>query len=128
MEYKVSELGWGTNPIPKELRSDIRIPLFHELAEIGYDCKAALIVFPGGFFRTDIPAGIAGSLKRIPPKATVLVGRDSIDGDYCEVWVIAPNGSIRRRIPEAWIHQNEPKYQSGLENINDRKFQLRNKL
>jgi hypothetical protein len=128
IEYRAFELGWGRNPIPRELRSDIRIPLFHELAQLGFDRKASLIVFPGGFFRTDFPAGIAGSLKRIPPKTTVLVGRDNKAGNKLEAWVVAPSGRIRRKIPEAWIHKKESKRQSVLDSISDRRFQHENRL
>jgi hypothetical protein len=128
IEYRVSELGWGRNPIPRELRSDIRIPLFHELAQIGFDLNAFLIVLPGGFFRTDLPAGIAGALKRNPPKITVLVGRDNKAGNFCEIWVVTQNGRIRKRTPQAWIHESESERQSVMEKINDRRFQLRNKM
>jgi hypothetical protein len=128
IEYGVYELGWSRNPIPRELRSDIRIPLFHELTKYACAQNASLAVLPGGFFRTDFPAGISGALKHNPPKITVLVGRDNKAVNKLEAWVVAPSGRIRKRIPEAWIHKKKSKRQSVLDSISDRRFQYENRL
>lgn len=129
IEYRVSEIGWGRDPIPREFSSELRIPLFHELIEYANVQKVSLVVLPGGFFRTDHPAGIANALKHNPPQLNVVVGRDDKANKFSEVWVMAQNGTIRRKIPEAWIQQkNESKRQSILEDVSDRRFQIRNKF
>lgn len=126
VEYTVYELGWNRNPIPSELRSEFRVPFFHKLITHAQDQRVELAVLPGGFFRTDSPGGIANRLRHYPPKVTVLVGCDNVKGNKCEVWVIAPNGKIKRRIPEAYIYKNS-KRQAVLSRT-DRRFQINNKL
>lgn len=128
IEYTVSDFGWGRNPVPVELRSDCRIPLFCDLIKCANDQNVSLAMLPGGFFRTDFPAGIISALRHNPPEIAVLVGRDNRANNHCEIWVIAPSGRIRRKIPEAWIYKRESKRQSVLDSITDRRFQLKDKM
>ena len=112
-------------PIPREFRSECRNFLFNEL--IGYvkKEKVDLAVFPGGFFRTDSPGDIINSLKYCPPEIKVLVGWDNVAGNKREVWVVAKNGSITKRIPEAWISSH--KFSVEILSQTDRRFQFCNK-
>jgi len=123
----VSDFGWGRNPVPLELRSDCRVPLFHELIQHSMAQGIDLVVLPGGFFRTDYSGGIVNALKQHPPKISVLVGCDDVACGQREVWVVAPNGRITRRIPEAWISTYRFS-QAVLDSITDRRFQLDNKM
>lgn len=127
VEYTVEELGWGRNPIPVELRSEFRIPFFHELVKRAREEKVDLAVLPGGFFRADKPGVIAKALKTSPPKIIVLVGCDNVAGKKCEVWIVGLNGSIKKVIPQAWIHKKSER-QTVLKSITDRRFQLHNKM
>jgi len=116
------------NPVPKEFQSEVRIRLFDELINHSRNNKIHLVILLGGFFRTDSPAGIANRLKHYPPKINVLVGWDNVDGDKREVWVIAKNGSITKRILEAYEKNKSDKGKSKLINISDRRFQINNNM
>ena len=128
VEYRISDFGWASASIPRELRSDCRVPLFHELTDYAKGQGADLVVLPGGFFRTDFPGGIVNALKQQPPGISVLVGRDNVVGSECEVWIIHPTGKIGRRIPEAWVKKKKSELEAALRNITDRQFQLNNKM
>ncbi len=127
VEYRISDFGWASASIPRELRSDCRVPLFHELTDYAKGQGADLVVLPGGFFRTDFPGGIVNALKQQPPGISVLVGRDNVVGSECEVWIIHPTGKIGRRIPEAWKSKGRFS-QDTLNRITDRRFQLDNRM
>lgn len=126
VEYRVKDLGWGREPIPPEFRSSSRLSLFHELIKIIHRQKVDLAVLPGGFFRTDSPGGIINGLKYRSPEINVLVGWDNVAGNKREVWVIAKNGSITKRIPEAWISPR--KFSAEILSQADRRFQINNKM
>ena len=125
VQYTVKDLGWGRVPIPPELRSKLRIPFFHELVKRAREEKVDLVVLPGGFFRTNFPGGIANRLRHYPPKISVLVGRDNVKCNNQEAWVIAPNGTINRRVPEAWI--SSTKFSENILRNTERRFQINNK-
>ncbi len=127
VEYRISDFGWASASIPRELRSDCRVPLFHELTDYAKGQGADLVVLPGGFFRTDFPGGIVNALKQQPPGISVLVGRDNVVGSECEVWIIHPTGKIGRRIPEAWKSKGRFSHDT-LNRITDRRFQLDNRM
>lgn len=127
VEYRISDFGWASASIPRELRSDCRVPLFHELTDYAKGQGADLVVLPGGFFRTDFPGGIVNALKQQPPGISVLVGRDNVVGSECEFWIIHPTGKIGRRIPEAWKSKGRFSHDT-LNRITDRRFQLDNRM
>ncbi len=127
VEYRISDFGWASASIPRELRSDCRVPLFHELTDYAKGQGADLVVLPGGFFRTDFPGGIVNALKQQPPGISVLVGRDNVVGSECEVWIIHPTGKIGRRIAEAWKSKGKFSHDT-LNLITDRRFQLDNRM
>jgi len=127
IQYTIKNFGWGRRPIPSELRSKFRFPFFQELIKQVQHHNVGLVVFPGGFFRSDYPHNIASFLENNPPKVNVLFGRDNERGNICEVWVIAPNGKVSRKIPEAWIYKSF-KRQAVLNRIKDRRFQIYNKF
>ncbi len=125
VEYTVSEF-WPSS-IPRELRADCRVPLFHELCDYAKGQEIDLVVLPGGFFRSNFPGGIANALRHHPPNITVLVGCDNVSGSECEVWIVHPNGNIGRKIPEAW--KSKGRFcQDTLNRITDRRFQLDNRM
>jgi hypothetical protein len=116
------------SPVPREFQSKVRIQLFDELINHSRNNKIHLAILPGGFFRTNSPGGIANRLKHYPPKINVLVGWDNVAGDKREVWAIAKNGSITKRIPEAYEKNKSDKGKSKLINISDRSFQITNNM
>lgn len=126
IQYTVKYLGWGRDPIPPELRSRFRLPFFHELMKQMQNQKVDLAILPGGFFRCDSVAGIANALLHHPPKISILVGHDDVSCKYREVLVIAPNGRLTKRIPEAWISPR--KFSEEILSQTDRRFQLHNKM
>ena len=126
IQYTVSDFGWEQDPVPVELRSNIRMPLFYELIKYARYQQAKLAVLPGGFFRVDRSGGIANTLRHCPPRITVLVGRDNEKCNYREGWVIASNGTINRRIPQAWISPN--KFSKDVLRNTERRFQINNKM
>lgn len=126
IQYTVKYLGWGRDPIPPELRSGFRLPFFYELIRQIQNQKINFAVLPGGFFRCDSIAGIVNSLLHHPPKISVLVGRDDVSCKYREVLIIAPNGRLTKRIPEAWISLR--KFSAERLSQTDRRFQLCNKM
>ena len=113
--------------IPKEFSAEKRNLLFDELIKKSRKNGVELAVLPGGFFRTNRPGGIANGLRHYPPKINVLVGWDNVNGDKREVWVIAKNGSITKRISEAYEKNKPDEGRSKLTDILDRRFKINNK-
>lgn len=125
VQYNI--IRWSNCSIPREFRSEFRNNLFEELIKCARAEKVDLAVLPGGFYRTNFPGGIANSLKYYPPKITVLVGWDNMPGQKREAWVVAPNGKIKTKIPEAW--KSSGKFDKGILNsIDDRRFRLGKKM
>ena len=96
---------WPDGRVPVELRSDCRIPLFHEIVGHARSAGVHLAVLPGGFFRTDRPGGIAAAIKKNPPRIRVLVGRDDVSGVRREAWAVTRAGGVSKRFPEIWTEK-----------------------